>query len=132
MRYIFRPEARCSVVGGSIMLQAGRSRIRFPMRGGGSLIFLNFPNLSRCAMAPRSTQWNVPREVKSGRRVRLTTLPLSVSRLSRDCNPRRLTTLWASTSCCKGSFSPSYLHSSATHIHPQASKCSLVETGILH
>jgi hypothetical protein len=44
-------------------------------------------------------------EVKGGRRVRLTTLQPSVSRLFRNMwEPRRLTTLWAFTACYRDSF----------------------------
>jgi hypothetical protein len=44
--------ARGSVVGWSTMLQAGRSRVRVPMKW----IFFNLPNLSSCNMALGSTQ----------------------------------------------------------------------------
>jgi hypothetical protein len=66
------------------MLQAGRARVRFPMR---SLVFFKLPNPSRRTVALGSTQpltemstKNLPGD-KGRRRVRLT----SVSRLSRKC-----------------------------------------------
>jgi hypothetical protein len=69
------------------MLQTGRSRDRVPTRW----IFSNLPNPSGRTMALRSTQpltemstRNFKKEtwgVKGGRRIGLTTLPPSVSRL---------------------------------------------------
>jgi hypothetical protein len=88
----YRCWARGSVVGWGAVLQAGRSLVRVP----DEVDFFNLPNFSCRTMTLGSTQpltemntRNLP-GVKSGRRVGLTTLPPSVSRMSEN--------VWASTS----------------------------------
>jgi hypothetical protein len=92
---LFSSETGGRVVGWGIMLQAGRSQVRFPIK---SLDFFNWPNPSSRTMALGSTQ-PLTEMRAAGRRVRLITSPSSVSRLS-----RRLTTVWASTACYRDRF----------------------------
>jgi hypothetical protein len=78
-----------SILHWGTMLQAGRSRVRFPMR---SLDVFNLANFSSLTLALGSTQpltelstRNIPGGLKGGRRVRLTSSQPFVSRFSRKC-----------------------------------------------
>jgi hypothetical protein len=101
-------EARGSVVAWSTMLQAERWRFRFPMR---SLEFFNWPNPSSRTMALGSTQpltkmstRNLPRGKKRPARKADNLTAICESSVYKMWEPRRLTTLWASTACYRESF----------------------------
>jgi hypothetical protein len=80
--------ARGSIVGWGTVLQAGRSRIRLPMRSLEFSVYLILPaallSLGR-PFSSRNEYQESSWKVKARQRIKLTTLPPSVSRVYRKC-----------------------------------------------
>jgi hypothetical protein len=104
---VFQGE-RGSVVVRGVMLQAGRSRVRFPIS---SLDFFNWPNPSSRIMALGSNQpltemntRNLPggkwRPAHKADNLTAFCEPI----VFKMCEHRRLTNIWAYTACYRGSF----------------------------
>jgi hypothetical protein len=111
------------------MLQTGRSRFRFPMRS------LDCHNPSSRTMALGSTQPLTEMSIRNlpageGRPEREAEGLIAICRLIvyKMWDPRRLTTLWAFTACCRDSFTFTLISIHGTHYCTEVSNKGLLDS----